>query len=53
VIPRLSKTSFIVCHTAKDVEYEVNGFKLFFLLKIRDKNKDEISIDIIKMMIES
>lgn len=30
-----SKPSFIVVHTAKEVEYTVNGF--------REKNKDELS----------
>ena len=29
-----SKPSFIVLHTAKDVEYSIEGF--------RDKNKDEV-----------
>jgi myosin heavy subunit len=29
-----SKPTFIIVHTAKDVEYTINGF--------RDKNKDEV-----------
>lgn len=34
-IPKLTKDSFILVHTAKNVEYNINGF--------RNKNKDELT----------
>ena len=44
-ITKGSTDSFTIVHTAKEVEYCINGFRL--------KNKDEVSMEIGKIMLET
>lgn len=42
---KMAKTSFIISHSASDVEYTIEGF--------RDKNKDEVSATVNEVIIGS